>query len=100
MKHKLYILSVALMASAVSSDAFAYARTSRTHPRDVMELIYKPSVSYNKDVVESPGWKGNWFVGANGGINAFLGSLWDATISVAASRDSSASMPASGSLRL
>lgn len=74
MKHKLYILSVALMASAVSSDAFAYARTSRTHPRDVMELIYTPSVSYNKDVVESPGWKGNWFVGANGGINAFLGS--------------------------
>lgn len=74
MKHNLYILSVALMASAVSSDAFAYARTSRTHPSDVMELIYSPSVSYNKDVVESPGWKGNWFVGANGGINAFLGT--------------------------
>lgn len=74
MKHKLYILSVALMASAVSSDAFAYALTSRTHPGDVMELIYKPSVSYNKDVVESPGWKGNWFIGADGGINAFLGT--------------------------
>lgn len=74
MKHKLYILSVALMASAVSSDAFAYAQTARTHPRDVMELIYKPSISYNKEVVGSPGWKGNWFVGANGGINAFLGT--------------------------
>lgn len=74
MKHKLYILSVALMASAVSSDAFAYAQTARTHPRDVMELIYKPSISYNKEVVESPGWKGNWFVGANGGVNAFLGT--------------------------
>ena len=74
MKHKLYILSVALMASAVSSDAFAYAQTSRTHPDDVMELIYKPSVSYNKDVVESPGWKGNWFIGADCGINAFLGT--------------------------
>ena len=74
MKYKLYILSVALMASAVSSDAFAYAQTFRTHPGDVMELIYKPSVSYNKDVVESPGWKGNWFIGAGGGINAFLGT--------------------------
>lgn len=74
MKHKLYILTVALVASAVSSDAFAYAQTTRTHPRDVMELIYKPSISYNKEVVESPGWKGNWFVGANGGINAFLGT--------------------------
>lgn len=74
MKHKLFILSVALMSSAVSSDVFAYAQTSRTHPRDVMELIYKPSVSYNKDVVESPGWKGNWFVGADGGINAFIGT--------------------------
>lgn len=74
MKHKLYILSVALMASAVSSDAFAYAQTARTNPQDVLELIYKPSISYNKEVVESPGWKGNWFVGANGGINAFLGT--------------------------
>lgn len=74
MKHKLYILSIALMASAVSSDAFAYAQISRTHPGDVMELIYKPSVSYNKDVVESPGWKGNWFIGADGGINALLGT--------------------------
>ena len=74
MKHKLYILSVAMMASTVSSDAFAYAQTFRTHPGDVMELIYKPSVSYNKDVVESPGWKGNWFFGADGGINAFLGT--------------------------
>ena len=74
MKHKLYILSVALMASSVSSDAFAYAQTYRTRPGDVMELIYKPSVSYNKDVVESPGWKGNWFIGADGGVNAFLGT--------------------------
>ena len=74
MKHKLYILSAALMASAVSSDAFAYAMTSRTHSRDVTELIYKPTLSYNNDVVESPGWKGNWFIGANGGINAFLGT--------------------------
>ena len=74
MKQKLYILSAALMASAVSSDAFAYAQTSRTYPGDVKELIYKPSVSYNKDVIESPGWKGNWFFGADGGINAFLGT--------------------------
>lgn len=72
MKHKLYILSVALMASAVSSDAFAYVQTSRTHPGDVTELIYKPSVSYNNDVIESDGLKGNWFIGADGGINAFL----------------------------
>lgn len=74
MKHKLYILSVALMASAVSSDAFAYVQTSHTHPRDVKELIYKPSISYNNEVIESPGWKGNWFIGTNGGINAFLGT--------------------------
>lgn len=74
MKHKLYILSAVMMASAVSSDAFAYAMTSRTQPRDAMELIYKPSLSYNNDVVESPGWKGNWFIGAHGGINAFLGT--------------------------
>jgi len=74
MKHKLYILAVALMASAVSSDAFAYAHTFRTNHRDIMELLYKPSISYNKDVVESPGWKGNWFVGVNGGINALLGT--------------------------
>ncbi|HBN64055.1 MAG TPA: hypothetical protein DD424_09060 [Porphyromonadaceae bacterium] len=74
MKYKLYILSAALMTSAVSSDAFAYAMTSRTHHRDITELIYKPSLSYNNDVVESPGWKGNWFIGANGGINAFLGT--------------------------
>lgn len=72
MKHKLYILSVALMASAISSDAFAYVQTSRTHPGDVTELIYKPSVSYNNDVIESDGLKGNWFIGADGGINAFL----------------------------
>lgn len=72
MKHKLYILSVALMASAVSSDAFAYVQTSRTPPGDVTELIYKPSVSYNNDVIESDGLKGNWFIGADGGINAFL----------------------------
>lgn len=72
MKHKLYILSVALMASAVSSDAFAYVQTSRTHPGDVTELIYKPSVSYNNDVIEPDGLKGNWFIGADGGINAFL----------------------------
>lgn len=72
MKHKLYILSVALMASAVSSDAFAYVQTSRTHPGDVTELIYKPSVSYNNDVIESDRLKGNWFIGADGGINAFL----------------------------
>lgn len=74
MKHKPYILAVALMASAVSSDAFAYAHTSRDNHRDIMELLYMPSISYNKDVVESPGWKGNWFVGANGGINALLGT--------------------------
>lgn len=74
MKHKLYILSAALMASAVSSDAFAYAAPSHTLSRDIAELIYKPSISYNKEVVESPGWKGNWFIGANGGINAFLGT--------------------------
>lgn len=74
MKHKLYILSAALMASAVSSDAFAYAAPSNTLSRDIAELLYKPSISYNKEVVESPGWKGNWFIGANGGINAFLGT--------------------------
>lgn len=72
MKHKLYILSVALMASAISSDAFAYVQTSRTHPGDVTEIIYKPSVSYNNDVIESDGLKGNWFIGVDGGINAFL----------------------------
>lgn len=74
MKHKLYILAVALMASAANSDAFAYAHTSHSNHRDIMELLYKPSISYNKDVVESPGWKGNWFVGVNGGVNALLGT--------------------------
>lgn len=74
MKHKLYILSAALMASAVSSDAFAYATPIYSKSRDIEELLYKPSISYNNDVIESPGWKGNWFVGANGGINAFLGT--------------------------
>ncbi|PWL58052.1 MAG: hypothetical protein DBY35_14375 [Bacteroidales bacterium] len=74
MKHKLYILSAALMASAVSSDAFAYATPIYSKSRDIGELLYKPSISYNNDVIESPGWKGNWFVGSNGGINAFLGT--------------------------
>ena len=74
MKHKLYILSAALMASAVSSDDFAYATPIYSKSRDIEELLYKPSISYNNDVIESPGWKGNWFVGANGGINAFLGT--------------------------
>lgn len=74
MKHKPYILAVALMASAVSSDAFAYVHTSRDNHRDIMKLLYKPTISYNKDVIESPGCKGNWFVGANGGINALLGT--------------------------
>ena len=38
MKHKLYILSVALMASAGSYCAFAYARLTRTHTWDVLWL--------------------------------------------------------------
>lgn len=59
MKHKLYILSAALMASAVSSDAFAYATPIYSKSRDIEELLYKPSISYNNDVIESPGWKGN-----------------------------------------
>ncbi len=74
MKHKLYILSVVLMASAVRTDAFAYATTSRIHRGDDVELICRPSISYNKDVTESPGWKGNWFIGVNGGANALLGT--------------------------
>lgn len=74
MKHKLYILSAVLMASAASSDAFAYAAPTYPKKRDIAELLYKPSISYNNDVIESPGWKGNWFIGANGGINAFLGT--------------------------
>lgn len=74
MKHKLYILSAVLMASAASPDAFAYAAPAYPKNRDIAELLYKPSISYNNDIIESPGWKGNWFIGANGGINAFLGT--------------------------
>ena len=73
MKRHLYILSIALMASASVSQAFANTDT-RTYSRtNVEELLKEPKTTYNKDVVESPNWKGNWFIGINAGANAFIG---------------------------
>lgn len=71
MKRHLYILSIALMASAsafASTDTRSYVKTS------VEELLKEPKPTYNKKVVESPDWKGNWFIGINAGANAFIGS--------------------------
>lgn len=74
MKRQLYILTIALAASTAGSEAFAYADTRIPYSRNVEELLLTPEISYNKEVIESPGWKGNWFFGVNAGANAFVGS--------------------------
>lgn len=74
MKRQLYILTIVLAASAAGSQAFANADTRISSIRNVDELLLTPEISYNKEVIESPGWKGNWFFGVNAGANAFVGS--------------------------
>ena len=74
MKRQLYILTIVLAASAAGSQAFANADTRISSIRNVDELLLTPEISYNKEVFESPGWKGNWFFGVNAGANAFVGS--------------------------
>lgn len=71
---KLHILTLALAVSAVGSQAFAYATPNLGSVRTIEELLIEPEVSYNKEVIESPGWKGNWFIGVDAGVNSFLGS--------------------------
>lgn len=74
MKRQLYILSIALAASAVGNQAFASIDKSQRPVRDIKELLMEAPVSYNKDVVESPNWSGNWFIGIKAGANSFIGS--------------------------
>ncbi len=73
MKRKLYILSIALVASASATEAFATTDTRSYFKANVEELLKEPKTTYNKEVVESPNWKGNWFIGINAGANAFIG---------------------------
>lgn len=74
MKRHLYILSIALMASASATEAFAATDTRQYTRTSVEDLLREPKTTYNKVVVESPNWKGNWFIGINAGANAFIGS--------------------------
>lgn len=74
MNKQLYILTLALAASSVSSQAFAFADTRLHSTKNVEQLLIAPDISYNRDVIESPGWKGNWFIGINAGANAFFES--------------------------
>ena len=74
MKRHFYILSIALMASASATEAFATTDTRQYTRTSVEELLKEPKTTYNKEVVESPNWKGNWFIGINAGANAFIGS--------------------------
>lgn len=74
MKRHLYILSIALVASASATEAFATTDTRQYTRTSVEELLREPKTTYNKGVVESPNWKGNWFIGINAGANAFIGS--------------------------
>lgn len=74
MKRQLYILTIALAASASGSQVFANADTHIRSIMNVDELLMAPDVSYHKELIASPGWKGNWFLGVNAGANAFVGS--------------------------
>lgn len=74
MKRQLYILSIALVASASVSEAFATTDTRSYFRANVEELLKEPKTTYNKNAVESPNWNGNWFIGINAGANAFIGS--------------------------
>lgn len=71
---KLHILTLALAVSAVGSQAFAYATPNLGSVRTIEELLIEPEVSYNKEVIESPGWKGNWFIGVDAGVSSLLGT--------------------------
>lgn len=71
---KLYIFTLALAVSAVGSQAFANAVPHSVTSRSIEELLIEPGLSYNKEVIESPGWKGNWFIGVDAGASSFLGT--------------------------
>lgn len=97
MKRQLYILTIVLAASAAGSQAFANADTRISSIRNVDELLLTPEISYNKEVIESPGWRDNWFFGVNAGANAFVGSPKDAPICGGESSRISVPMQGNGS---
>lgn len=74
MKKKLHILTLVLAASSVSTQAFANATPSLCSKQHIEQLLIEPAISYNNEVIESPGWKGNWFIGVDAGVNTFLGT--------------------------
>ncbi|WP_305141297.1 OmpA family protein [uncultured Muribaculum sp.] len=74
MKRQLYILTIALAALTSGLQAYANADTHIRSISNVDKLLMAPEVSYHKGLTESPGWKGNWFLGVNAGANAFVGS--------------------------
>lgn len=72
MKKTSHILLLALTVSLSGVDAFAYA--TPLQPQMPQTLLEPQNITYKENVVETPGWKGNWFIGVNGGVNAFIGS--------------------------
>ena len=68
MKQISQIFLLALTAGLSSVDA------TPIHPQLPQTILEPQNVSYTENVVETPGWKGNWFIGVNGGVNAFIGS--------------------------
>ena len=72
MKQISQIFLLALTVGLSSVDAIAYA--TPIHPQFPQTILEPQNVSYTENVVETPGWKGNWFIGVNGGVNAFIGS--------------------------
>lgn len=74
MKRQLYILTIALAALTSGLQAYANADTHIRSISNVDKLLMAPEASYHKGLTESPGWKGNWFLGVNAGANAFVGS--------------------------
>lgn len=74
MKRKLHILTLVIAASSVSTQAFANATPTICSKQSIDQLLIEPAISYNNEVIESPGWKGNWFIGVDAGVNTFLGT--------------------------
>lgn len=56
---RLLIFTFALAVTAVGSEAFANAASHLVTSRSIEGLLIEPELSYNKEVIESPGWKGN-----------------------------------------
>ena len=74
MNTKIKILSLALAAVAVSSPVYANADLGRSVAPNFGELLTAPKLTYKEDVVQTSGWRDNWFIGVNGGVSSFLGN--------------------------